>query len=156
MTEKEMWRAFTARNPQASEAEYDAWCYGSEAADTLAELTRDGVKTATASAYPLYELEGEPLPAEGEYNVILRRDGRAVCVTRTTRISLCPFHEVSPLHAWLEGEGDRSLRYWREVHEAFFTEELAQAGLKFTQDLMVVCEEFEVVFKEASAESVAR
>ena len=30
-----------------------------------------GVKTATASAYPMYALEKEPLPEAGEYSVIL-------------------------------------------------------------------------------------
>ena len=56
------------------------------------------------------------------------------------------FKNVSARHAYLEGEGDRSLAYWRKVHQAFFTAELAEVKLDFTPDLEVVCEEFEVIF----------
>ena len=147
MNAEELWNAFVTAHPEAADAAYEAWCYGSDAADELARLTADGIKTATASAYPLYELEQEELPKVGEYNVILLTDGTALCITKTTKVSLIPYRDVSEVHAYREGEGDRSLPYWRKVHEAFFAEELASAGLTFTEDMTVICEEFEVVFK---------
>lgn len=147
MNEKEMWAAFVASHPEAAHAEYEAWCYGSDAADELAQLTSRGIKTSTASAYPFYELEKEPIPQAGEYNIILLTDGTALCVTRTTRVYVCPFREVSADHAWREGEGDRTLAYWREVHEEFFRAELQTVGMEFTEDMPVVCEEFVVMFK---------
>ena len=147
MTGEELWNLFTAAHPEAENAEYEIWCYGSDAADELARLTADGIKTATASAYPLYELEGEELPKAGEYNVILCTDGTALCITETTKVTLVPYRDVSADHAFREGEDDRSLSSWRNIHERFFTEELAAAGLTFTEDMMVVCEEFRVVFK---------
>ena len=147
MKAEELWNAFVTAHPEAADAASEAWCYGSDAADELARLTADRIKTATASAYPLYELEQEELPKVGEYNVILLTDGTALCITKTTKISLIPYRDVSEVHAYREGEGDRSLPYWRKVHEAFFAEELASAGLTFTEDMTVVCEEFEVVFK---------
>ena len=147
MTGEELWNLFAAAHPEAANAKYEIWCYGSDAADELARLTADGIKTATASAYPLYELEGEELPKAGEYNVILYTDGTALCITETTRVSLVPYRDVSADHAFREGEDDRSLSSWRNVHERFFTEELASAGLTFTEDMIVVCEEFRVVFK---------
>ena len=147
MTAKEMWEAFAAAHPEAANADYEAWCYGSDTPDALAQLTMDGIKTATASVFALYEFENEPLPAEGEYNVILLTDGSALCITRTTRVYVVPFRDVSAEQAWREGEGDRSLAYWRRVHEAFFKEEMAKEGLPFNEDIGVVCEEFEVIFK---------
>ena len=147
MNAEQMWQAFTAAYPETADAAYEAWCYGSDAADELAQLTAAGIKTATASAYPLYELEGEELPKAGEYNVILLTDGTALCITKTTKVALVRYRDVSADHAFREGEGDRSLSYWRQVHEAFFVEELASVGLTFTEDMTVVCEEFEVVFK---------
>ena len=144
MTHQELWAAFRAVCPDAGE-EYEAWAYGDDP-DKLAELTRAGIKTATASAGPLYELEDEPLPEAGEYNVILDSRDEAVCVTRTTRVYTVPFCEVTAEHAYKEGEGDRSLAYWRQVHEDFFRTELAEAGLEFSPDMPVVCEEFEVVY----------
>ena len=139
MTAQEMW------NASGIEAEYEAWAFGDDP-DTLAELVRTGVKTATASAYPFYELEGEDLPKAGEYSVILNTKDEAVCVIRTTKVYVTPYCEVTAEQAWKEGEGDRSLDYWRRVHEAFFRKELEAASLTFTEDMGVVCEEFEVIY----------
>ena len=139
MTAQEMWNASGIR------ADYEAWAFGDDP-DTLAELVRTGVKTATASAYPFYELEGEELPKAGEYSVILDTKDEAVCIICTTRVYVTPYREVTAEQAWKEGEGDRSLDYWRRVHEAFFRKELEEAGLTFTEDMGVVCEEFEVVY----------
>ena len=139
MTAKEMWKA------SGIDAEFDAWAFGDDP-DTLAELVRTGVKTATASAYPLYELEGEPLPEAGEYSVILNTRDEAVCIIRTAKVHVTPYCEVAAEQAYKEGEGDRSLSYWRQVHETFFRKEMEAAGMTFTEDMGVVCEEFEVVY----------
>lgn len=142
-----MWAAFTAGHPEEADADYDAWAFGDDA-DGLAALVLLGVKTATASAYPLYALEGEPLPEAGEYSVILDSREEAVCVIRTDRVTLVPYREVGADHARREGEGDLSLAYWRNVHEAFFKEELAASGLIFTENMPVVCEAFHTVWPE--------
>ena len=146
MTHQEMWAAYRAASPNAGE-EYEAWAYGDDP-DGLAELTRAGIKTATASAGVWYGRGEEPLPRAGEYSVILDSREEAVCVIRTERVFTAPFQAVGPEQARREGEGDRSLAYWRQVHETFFTEELAGAGLRFTPELPVVCEEFRRVWPE--------
>lgn len=125
--------------------EWEAWGFGDDP-DELGALVLAGKKTGTASALPLYELEGEPLPKAGEYSVILDGGDNALCVIRTLRVYVVPFCEVSPAHAAKEGEGDLSLDYWREVHRDFFERELAAAGLTFSEQMPVVCEEFEVVY----------
>ena len=145
MTAQELWQEFVKQHPEAESCEYDTWSYG-DAPDELAELTRAGIKTATASAYPLYELEGEPLPQAGSYSVIQWSDESAACIIRTERVFVVPFREVSEEQALREGEGDRTLDYWRNVHACFFRKELEDAGLTFTEDMGVVCEEFRVVF----------
>ena len=144
MTHQELWAAYQTICPEAGD-DYEAWAYGADP-DGLAELTRTGVKTATASAGPLYELEGEPLPEAGEYSVILDSRDEAVCVIRTTRVYTVPFNQVTAEHARREGEGDRSLAYWRRVHKDFFRAGLEEDGLEFSPSMPVVCEEFEVVY----------
>lgn len=139
MTAQEMWQSF------GMDAEYEAWAFGDDA-DKLAKLVRKGIKTATASALPLYEMEGEELPRAGEYSVILDSREKAVCIIRTSRVYVTPYRDVTAEQAWKEGEGDRSLAYWRRVHEAFFSREMAKAGLTFDEDMGVVCEEFEMVY----------
>lgn len=140
MTAEEMWAK------SGLSGEYDAWSFG-DACDELAALVRDGIKTATCSAWGLYEAEGEDLPKEGEYNIILDSDENAVCITKTTNVYVVPFSEVTAEHAFKEGEGDRSLMYWRKVHQTFFTEELKEIDQDFDPSMKVVCEEFEVVYK---------
>jgi len=144
MTHQEMWAAYRAVDPDAGE-DYEAWAYGDQP-DLLAELTRTGVKIATAGAGIWYERGDEPMPRAGEHNVVLNSRGEAVCVTCTTRVYTVPFDQVSAEQAWREGEGDRSLDYWRQVHERFFRTELSEAGLAFTFDMPVVCEEFKLVY----------
>lgn len=146
MTEKELWEAYTKKR-NLTDCTYEAWAFGVEA-DLLAYLVAIGEKTATASAYPLYELENEPLPVVGAYSVILDSKDNAVCIIQTMKVAVVPFDEVTAEHAYKEGEGDKSLDFWREVHEKFFTECLNDAGLKFSPDMKVVCEEFVVVFKQ--------
>ena len=131
------------------DGKYEAWAFG-DAPDELADLVRRGVKTATCSAYALYEAEGEELPKKGEYSVILDSRDNAVCIIRTNQVTLTPFEEVTAEHAFKEGEGDRSLEYWRNVHEAFFKEELKEIHQEFDPKMILVCEEFEVCFQEFS------
>jgi uncharacterized protein YhfF len=47
-----------------------------------------------------------------------RREPR--CVIETTQINYWRFHEVDAALAYEEGEGDRSLAYWRNAHRTYF------------------------------------
>ena len=150
MTVKQMWKAFLRVTPEAAGEEVEAWHYGGEHADQLAALTYLGIKTATSSAYPMYEATGEPLPRSGAYSVVMKTNGEAVCVVYTTRVYVVPFCDVSEEHAWREGEGDRSLLYWRRVHRDFFSTCMEKENLEFNETTGVVCEEFSRVFPTLS------
>lgn len=144
MTPQEMWNAYKQINPSIGD-EIDAWAFGVQA-DFLADLVLKREKTATASAYDLYAVDAEPLPREGTFDVILDGQNQAVCIVEITKVSVHPFNHVSADHAYKEGEGDKSLAYWRQVHEEFFTECLGEVGLTFTPDSKVVLEEFRKVY----------
>ena len=144
MTPQEMCNAYKQINSAIGD-EIDAWAFGVDA-DFLADLVLKGEKTATASAYDLYALEDEPLPQEGKFDVILDSQNQAVCIVEITKVSVQPFNQVSAQHAFKEGEGDKSLAYWRQVHEDFFAEWLREAGLTFTPESKVVLEEFRKVY----------
>ena len=138
MTAKELWEK------SGLTGEYDAWSFGD---DELTELVKSGKKTATASAYDCYLAEDEELPEVGETSVLLNDNDEAVCIIRTSKVYVVPFNEVSESHAKREGEGDCSLAYWRRVHKDFFQEELAEIDKVFDEKMLVVCEEFEVIFE---------
>jgi len=148
MTAETLWAEYIKKFPEHKNAAYDAWhfCDNQEDADELAELTVSGVKTATASAYFWYEDGTEPLPTVGGHSVILNWAKEAVCIIRMTNITVVPFCEVSAEQAYKEGEGDRSLAYWREVHKQYFERDLIEAGYHFDENIKVVCQEFKVVF----------
>ncbi|BBN99796.1 ASCH domain-containing protein [Sporolactobacillus terrae] len=128
---------------------YQAWAFGNtpEMADDLAELVVRGIKTATTSAYELYEKE-EPLPQVGEYNIILNGNDEPEAITKTVVTEIVPYNLVTWEHAYHEGEGDRSLTYWRRVHEVFFKQEYAEAGRSFHNEIPCFCEVFEVVYRK--------
>lgn len=145
----QLWEDFKKANPTAAES-YQAWAFGNskEVADELAQLVLSGRKTATASNFVLYELEGESLPYAGLHNIILDGEGNAVAIVETTSVEVIPFDEVTEEHAFLEGEGDRSLKYWQDVHEDFFKKELEEVNLEFHPKILVVCERFQLVYKK--------
>ncbi len=148
MTAEELWNAYCEASGTDFNTPHEAWAFGGPA-DELADLVLRGIKTATASGYDLYFLEGEeePLPKPGDYSVILNSKEEAVCVIKTVKTSVMPFCEVGEEQAYKEGEGDRTLAYWRKVHEEFFAEDYASMGVIFTDQSPVLCEEFEVCFK---------
>ncbi|MEI3611849.1 ASCH domain-containing protein [Pseudogracilibacillus sp. SO30301A] len=151
----QLWNEFKKVNPNAP-SDYDVWAFGDskEMADDLANLVLKGIKTATASNYILYDLENESYPYPGLHNIILDGDAEAVAIIETTAVVVVPFDEVTEEHAFLEGEGDRSLNYWREVHETFFNKEFEAIEQEFNDNMLVVCERFNLVFtKESSIEN---
>lgn len=121
-----------------------AWQFGANP-DHLAQLVMDGVKTATCSALIVYEMENEPVPAVNDYSIILNRHDEPVAIIQTIEVDILPMNEVSEDFAFAEGEGDRSYQYWKDVHVEFFTEELEQVGLAFSEDIILVCERFELI-----------
>ena len=51
------------------------------------------------------------------------------------------------LHILKKGEGDRSLDYWKAVHPKFFIRELNTYHQALGEAMLMVCEEFKVVWK---------
>ena len=138
MKAEEMWKQL------GLPGNYDAWAFGGDA-DKLADLVKRGIKTATCSAHIFYEIEGEEIPKAGDYSVVLDTKDNAVCIIKTTKVYVTTFDQVSKEHAFKEGEGDRSLEYWKCVHREFFTEELKSIGRIFDEKMELVCEEFETI-----------
>src|SRR5262245_36847989 len=133
----------------SDEAEPAAWrdleqfAFGDspEMADELLALVLAGTKTATCSALSEYEAEGEPIDlTPGGRSVVLDGRGRPACVIETCEVTIRRFDEVDAAFARDEGEGDRSLAYWRSEHERFFRKH----GV-FSADMPLVCERFRLV-----------
>lgn len=144
MNAQELWNEYKQINPSIGD-DIDAWQFGAQP-DLLAKLVLDGTKTATASAYELYAVDNDQLPEVGSYDVVLDSKDQAVCIIQIKKVSVVPFDEVSAEHAFKEGEGDKSLAYWRAVHKDFFKPYYDEFGLSFSGKSPIVLEEFEVVY----------
>lgn len=151
MSPEQLWQAF-CRDHAVQNQTYQAWQFG-ESPDVLADLVARGIKTATCSLLYWYDVEGEDLPKVGQYDIVLNSREEAVAVIRTTQVFVTPFNQVSADHAYQEGEGDRSLAYWRQVHRDFFSRELTEVGVSFSSEMLLVCEVFECVYSIANCNS---
>jgi uncharacterized protein YhfF len=131
-------------------AKADAYhfCSDEESANNLASLVLQGEKRATAGLLWSYEAENEPLPEVGQLSVITNWDGEPQCIVEVTQVEITPFNQVTAEFAFTEGEGDKSLEYWRRVHWEFFSMECAEIYREPTQDMPVILEKFKVVWKE--------
>ncbi|MCX6123468.1 MAG: ASCH domain-containing protein, partial [Proteobacteria bacterium] len=82
----------------------------------------------------------------GDHWVVKDWEGHAVCITKTSKVTIIPFNEISENHAHREGEGDKSLRYWQEAHKSFYRREFEGLGLIFSETMPIVFEEFDTVY----------
>jgi uncharacterized protein YhfF len=145
------WRAYLSSLPPSATppAAYQAWHFGNtqDMADRLGRLVKTGVKTATCSLVWVYEAEGERLPQVGDLSIITTWDGQPLCLIETTQAEVRAFDQVDEQFAYDEGEGDRSLAYWRRVHWEFFSEECAAIGRQPSHAMPLLCERFRLVFR---------
>jgi uncharacterized protein YhfF len=124
----------------------EAWGDSPQLADELGTLIVSGTKTATCSALWEYEAEGEPLSSVGLKIIFLDGKGDPLCIVETTEVEVKSYDEVDDRFAFEEGEGDRSLEYWRDAHWDFFSRTLPSIGRAPTMDMPLVCERFRVVY----------
>lgn len=116
-------------------------------ANSLANLVVQDIKRATTHSLLGLQLRKEPLPKIGDFFVVTDWKGDAKCVVRTTSVKLLPYFSIHNEHARLEGEGDKSLDYWRNVHWDYYTRELAEFNRRPLESMIVVFERFEKVFE---------
>ncbi len=73
-----------------------------------------------------------------------------LCVIETTDVVVMAFDKVTKRFAAIEGEGDKTLRYWREVHWSYFSRECERIGKEPSLQMPVLCEQFSVIYIPAA------
>ncbi|MEM7355972.1 MAG: ASCH domain-containing protein [Acidobacteriota bacterium] len=140
----EMWAEFSAATGVV--AEYEAFGFGNPNTpalrDELAVLVRQGVKTATAGHPEEFAAAGEKVPQVGDYWVVVDSRGEAAAVIRTVEVTPTRFEDVDEQFAWDEGEGDRTLAWWRTAHIEYFE----RAGVSIGPSTVLILERFERVW----------
>lgn len=113
--------------------------------DDLLRLVINGAKTATSSLYESYKQKNIPLPKKGEKSIVADYGGREKCLIKITNVRIKPFGKISESFAKKEGEGDKSLEYWKKTHEKFFEKRLKKYRKKLDKKTLIVCQEFKVI-----------
>ncbi len=124
----------------------EKWGVGVEMANELGSLIANGIKTATCSSKWEWEFDGEKWPDPGQLTIVLDGHDRPLCIIETTEIMIKPFDEVDPQFAYEEGEGDRSLEYWRNGHRRFFEAAMLRIGRDFDEKIPLICERFRKIY----------
>jgi uncharacterized protein YhfF len=146
---EEFWQRYKQSRPEENASDYSHYyfCDNEEDAVKLADLVLVGKKRATASLVAAFEDEGQPLPKPGDCCIVTDFHGHPLCIVKTTAVDIVAFRDVTQEFASIEGEGDGSLAYWQRAHRHFFSNGCKAMGLTFTEDMPIVCEQFELVFK---------
>lgn len=145
----QMWQDFTSANDQYNVNEIPMsfyFCDNQKDADECAELVVKGIKQATAGSQWSYEKNNEDLPKVGDVFIVTNWIGEAKAIVETTKIEKTPYNQITETFARIEGEGDKSLEYWRKVHWAFFSREMEPSGAAPTEDMIIVCEHFSTIW----------
>ena len=115
-----------------------------ELADELLALVLNNTKRATCCLARDFSTQTGPKP--GDRWIITDGAGRAACIIKTTQVELVRICDVTEDFAFLEGEGDKTLAYWKREHDAYFTRQAAREGFTYDDKMLGVCEAFEKVW----------
>ncbi|TDS17512.1 ASCH domain-containing protein [Sphingobacterium paludis] len=146
---KEYWAEFQKRNPLYNLVPLPVcyyFCDNEKDANDCAELVQKGIKRATTHAVSSLQIFNEKLPAVGDIAVITDWYGNPQAIIKTTKVAIVQFKDITATYAFIEGEGDKSLAYWKQVHWDYYLRELSNHGIQPTPTMELVCEYFETIW----------
>lgn len=117
------------RNPKLPE-----WQFGIDN-DKLVELVLEGKKTATTS------LDIANVSKPGERSILTFENEKKACILETKKVIITKFKDITPEMAFLEGEGNRTLEYYKKAHMNYFK----TINPNFNNETEVRFEIFEVI-----------
>ncbi len=129
----------------------DAWGFGDnpDLMDELLGYVLKGIKQTSTDLLKESELEGWPTNHEGEYNIILDGKDQPAAVIKTVSVRRVKYRDVDADHAYLEGEGDRTLETYFMEHDKYYKRRGEALGFEFNKDMLVDLVRFELVYPVA-------
>jgi uncharacterized protein YhfF len=146
---KVLWNSFLEKNLDNINKEIPIsfyFCDNKKDADECAELVVKGIKRATATSLWWFEKNNEILPKIGDQYIVTDWSGNAKAVIETTKIKQVTYNKITSEFAEIEGEGDKSLEYWKRVHKDYYTREMEPFNEQFDENMIIVCEQFKIVY----------
>lgn len=117
------------KNPKLPE-----WRFGIDN-DKLVELVLEGKKTATTS------LDITNISKPGERSILTFENEKKACIIETKKVIITKFKNITSEMAFLEGEDNRTLEYYKRAHTDYFK----TINPMFNDETEVAFEIFEVI-----------
>lgn len=149
MTHTEFWKNFQKHNPEyltLNEPQSFYFCDNKKDADQCAELVIQKIKQATSPSFWSFSKNNEPLPKIGDLAIVTNWNKNPKAIIKTTKIEIVPFKNITELYASIEGEGDKSLEYWKKTHWQYYTNEMKEFAEFPSEEMDIVCEYFETIW----------
>jgi len=147
----EMWNDFIKSNPEFKDNEMpEAWYFHNNEKDAnrLAKLIVSGKKKAGSGLYTWYKEADADLPIIGTKHIITDYAGKAQAIIEIQKVDTIPFNEISLDYAKLDmGTEIEPLEKWKKAHWDFFANAMEENGEKPTDEMLIVCEWFEAIWK---------
>lgn len=146
---KKYWNSF--KNSYPEYVSYDQpvsfyFCDNKEDADECADLVVNRVKRATSPSVWSIKKNKEKFPEIGDIAIVTDWEGNPKAIIKTIKVDIVKFKDISPEYAFLEGEGDKSLVYWRAVHLEYYSNEMRAFGELPDDNMDIICEQFERIW----------
>ncbi|WP_405198427.1 ASCH domain-containing protein [Christiangramia sp. LLG6405-1] len=148
---EKFWNRFVSSNPDyCSKAIPQSYyfCDNKKDADECADLVVKDIKKATATSLWWFQQHNEILPKVGDLAIVTDWKGNPKAIIKTTKIEHVAFNQITAEFAEIEGEGDKSLKYWQEVHQAYYEREMETYSDEFDENMIIACEHFRRIYSE--------
>lgn len=146
---EQYWKLFQKEYPEFSKKDIPPsyfFCDNQKDADECAELVVQKIKQATSPSVWWFTKNQEEFPKVGDLAIITNWEGEPKAIIRTIQIAAVKLKDITPEYAYREGEGDRSLEYWMQVHLEYYSREMKEYSESPDEEMEILCEYFETIF----------
>lgn len=148
-TMTEYWKEFQKNNPEyinTPQPQSFFFCDNKKDADECAELVVKKIKQATSPSAWWFKKNNESFPKIGDLAIVTNWNGEPKAIIRTKKTEVVKFKDITPKYAYTEGEGDKTLEYWKKTHWEYYTNEMKEFNESPSEDMEIVCEYFETIW----------
>jgi len=145
----EYWKEFQENNSEYTNVEQPQsffFCDNKREADECADLVVQKIKQATSPSVWWFKKNNEPFPKIGDIAIVTNWDGEPKAIIRTIKVEIVKFKDITPEYAQIEGEGDKTLDYWKKAHWDYYTNEMKEFNEYPSKEMEIVCEYFETIW----------
>lgn len=147
--EELIYQDFLKKHPEYAENDISVESYSDdkELSKEICELILSNEKQATSSLLYWSQNYDVDIAKVNDLEMVIDASGKFYCIVLKTAVKIVAYKDITAEHAFLEGEGDKTLEYYKEAHSHYFYNDLINEDIEFNEDMLVVCEYFKVIYQ---------